>query len=244
MTGAGPGGKVVAGFFSFTEVTDPGAHREYNEWHQLDHLPEQMPLRGIAFGQRWVASPASRGVRFEATGALSSADYLTIYLVVPPVDEAMRDFFDLAVALHEKERFFSDRRAVTAGPLVVTETHAAPRVSISAAAVPYRPNRGVFVIVGGSAADGAAGLTDIAGVAGTWVFRPGATAPEPPRGAGGRFEDDIVVCYLDGEALETGRSVLSALELAIPPHFAGVFETIIPWQWDWFDTQPGEDRRK
>ena len=40
-------GRSRRGFFSFTEVTDPAAHREYNEWHQLDHLPEQMPLGGI-----------------------------------------------------------------------------------------------------------------------------------------------------------------------------------------------------
>ena len=38
--------KVKVGFFSFTEITDPAAHREYNEWHQLDHMPEQFPMRG------------------------------------------------------------------------------------------------------------------------------------------------------------------------------------------------------
>ena len=26
----------------------PGAHRAYNEWHQLDHLPEQMAIPGVA----------------------------------------------------------------------------------------------------------------------------------------------------------------------------------------------------
>ena len=39
--------KPTHGFFSFTEVTDPAEHRSYNEWHQLDHLPEQFPLAGI-----------------------------------------------------------------------------------------------------------------------------------------------------------------------------------------------------
>ena len=38
--------KAAYGFFSFTEVTDPAEHRSYNEWHQLDHLPEQFPLAG------------------------------------------------------------------------------------------------------------------------------------------------------------------------------------------------------
>ena len=45
--------KAAFGFFSFTEVTDPAEHRAYNEWHQLDHLPEQFPLPGVVYGQRW-----------------------------------------------------------------------------------------------------------------------------------------------------------------------------------------------
>ena len=49
--------KVVAGFFSFTEV-EAGAHRSYNEWHLFDHLPEQFVLPGIAGGWRWVRTPA------------------------------------------------------------------------------------------------------------------------------------------------------------------------------------------
>ena len=52
--------KVKVGFFSFTEITDPAEHRSYNEWHQLDHMPEQYPLAGMAFGQRWVSTPACR----------------------------------------------------------------------------------------------------------------------------------------------------------------------------------------
>jgi hypothetical protein len=47
----------VLGFFSFTEITDPSAHRAYNEWHQFDHLPEQFTIERITFGQRWVCSP-------------------------------------------------------------------------------------------------------------------------------------------------------------------------------------------
>src|SRR5271163_2686196 len=59
----GPVGKVVAGFFSFTEITDPGSHRSYNEWHQLDHLPEQYPIAGVVSGQRWVLTPGCRTAR-------------------------------------------------------------------------------------------------------------------------------------------------------------------------------------
>jgi len=44
--------KIRLGFFSFTEITDPNEHHSYNEWHQLDHMPEQFPLSGIVYGQR------------------------------------------------------------------------------------------------------------------------------------------------------------------------------------------------
>ncbi len=55
--------KVTLGFFSFTEITDPGEHRSYNAWHQLDHMPEQYPLAGVVAGQRWVSTPACRAAR-------------------------------------------------------------------------------------------------------------------------------------------------------------------------------------
>ena len=55
--------KIAFGFFSFTEITDPAEHHAYNEWHQLDHLPEQFPLAGIVYGQRWVSTPACRAAR-------------------------------------------------------------------------------------------------------------------------------------------------------------------------------------
>ena len=58
--------KVLLGFFSFTEITDPSEHRSYNEWHQLDHMPEQYPLPGVVFGQRWVSTPACRRARAHA----------------------------------------------------------------------------------------------------------------------------------------------------------------------------------
>ena len=55
--------RIRVGFFSLVEVTDPAEHKAYNEWHQFDHLPEQYQIPGIAFGQRFVASPRCRDAR-------------------------------------------------------------------------------------------------------------------------------------------------------------------------------------
>ena len=59
--------KVKVGFFSFTEVLD-GRHREYNQWHGLDHMPENFKLDGLQWGQRWVATPELMQRRLWAEG--------------------------------------------------------------------------------------------------------------------------------------------------------------------------------
>jgi hypothetical protein len=254
--GSPPGGKVAAGFFSFTQVTDETAHGEYNAWHQLDHLPEQMPLEGIAYGQRWVSTPACSAVtryaaaRREALADLSTAQYLTIYLMLPPVDASVKAFYDLARELHAKDRFFSHRRAIASGPLPVVAASAATRVSISAAAVPYRPNRGVYLVIGAVAGAGTVTgtgvgveeLLEVPGVAGVWSFAPVVGVSSAPAVTGETLEEEILVCYLDEDPVETAARIE---EVVAPgwrggPRLAGPFETITPWSWDWF----GADRRE
>src|SRR5579862_5180869 len=139
--------KTAYGFFSFTEVTDPAEHRSYNEWHQLDHLPEQFPLPGIVYGQRWVSTPACRAARVASDPALDPIHYVTCYLMAEPIEQTLDDFFALGAELHRLDRFHEKRRAHLTGPFGVVEAAAAPRVLVSAAAVPYRAHRGIYVIV-------------------------------------------------------------------------------------------------
>jgi hypothetical protein len=256
-------GGVVAGFFAFTEITEPSAHRAYNEWHQLDHLPEQLPIPGISHGQRWVSSPRCRAVsRWSCEDTvgypdLSAAQYLTLYLMREPLDETLRLFFDLASRLHTEDRFFPYRRALESGPLPVAGTFAAPRVKISAAAVPYRPNRGIYAIVNAPLSEesgngrrsdqrvSAAELVEIPGVAGVWFFGPatlrpdGRPDPEPAsRGAGVPLDDDVTICFLDEDPVEAAESLVDLMRPRFdhrPPRFAGPLETVVPWSWDWFD---------
>ena len=84
--------KVRLGFISFTEITDPREHHAYNEWHQLDHMPEQFPLDGIAYGQRWVSTPACRAARAASGPLLDSIHYVTLYLMTEPIDRTLREF--------------------------------------------------------------------------------------------------------------------------------------------------------
>jgi hypothetical protein len=212
--------KVVVGFFSFTEVTDPAEHHSYNAWHQLDHMPEQFPIPGIAYGQRWVSTPACRAARSASGARLDPIHYVTLYLMAEPIDETLREFRRLGKELRELERFHQHRHAHLSGPFRVTGTAAAPRVLISAAAVPYRPHLGIHVSVqdGGVDVDLEA-LCGFDGVAGAWSF-----------------EDDehtIAVSWLDVTPLVVTDRV--ATTVPSDAQFAGPFETITAGKWDWFD---------
>jgi hypothetical protein len=208
--------KVKVGFFSFTEITDPNEHHAYNEWHQLDHMPEQFPLPGIAFGQRWVSTPACRAARQASGELLDSIHYVTLYLMSEPVDETLRAFRQLGRDLYRAGRFHHHRHAHLSGAFAVTATTVASRVLVSEAAVPYRPNRGVYVTVGARVDLDA--LCATTGVAGAWAF---ADETRP-----------ITVAWLDDDPLAVAARVPPARDA----EFAGPFETITPWKWDWFET--------
>jgi hypothetical protein len=226
--------KVTFGFFSFTEITDPAAHRSYNEWHQLDHLPEQFPLPGIAYGQRWVSTPACRDARAVSGPDLDPIHYVTCYLMSEPIEQTLDDFFALGAELHHLDRFHSDRHAHLTGPFRVGAAAAAPRALVSAAAVPYRAHRGVYAIVeeaGSAGGDLAPALLGVAGVAGVWSFASVAGMTSRRWTSG---ERRITLCWLDDDPLQVAARLVPIVG-TLSATFAGPFETITPWQWDWFD---------
>jgi len=243
--------KVLVGFFSFTEITDPTQHVAYNAWHQLDHMPEQYPLPGVAHGERWVSTPACRAARAAESPRLAPVHYMTLYLMGEPLERTLEEFRSLGEQLRQVGRFHEHRRARLSGPFEVTGMHAAPRVLVSDEAVAFRPNRGVYVVVteraeagpgAGRAADAVGGLVprllETPGVAGVWTFtgsdrfsllgwRPGGC--------------DIAVCFLDVEPLAVadrlGGLATGASAPTSPVEFAGPFETVTPWRWDWFEPE-------
>jgi len=217
--------KVVVGFFSFTEITDPSEHRSYNEWHQLDHMPEQYPLPGVIFGQRWVSTPVCRRARAYDDPGLAPVHYMTLYLMGEQVDTTLEDFHALGQHLRDAGRFHGHRRSRLSGPFAVTGQQAAPRVLVSAEAVPYRPNRGVYVVVrdldspaatasgsptsrrsGAEVQDGrlATAMLEHDGVAGVWTFGTDSRFDRHPWRPGHKT---VTVCYLDEEPLTVSTTL-------------------------------------
>jgi hypothetical protein len=209
----------VLGFFSFTEVTDPAGHRAYNEWHQLDHLPEQFALDGIRFGQRWVCTPACRSALVAVSPLLEPCQYMTLYLMED--ETVLPSFAKLAKELRQEDRFFEARVAHLSGPFEVADRWVAPRVRVSAGVVPFRPSRGVYVVVG-PPVDGAA-MVERVGVAGAWSFGHAAA------------DRSITVAFVDGDLLsvaaELGQWCLAGHDEL---EWAGPLEGIDAYHWDWF----------
>ena len=238
---------VKAGFFSFVEVTSPDAHRSYNEWHQLDHMPEQFPIPGIAWGQRWVATPACAAARLIGDGDVAAAHYVALYLIADPVPETLVEFDEVGHRLGEQGRFHRQRRSHLFGAWHLLETAVAPRVLISADAVPYRPCRGIYTIVEEDPGDDAwvqrthtssvPALLAVPGVVGVWSF---ATSPlwHNPQWKTGRSR--ITVCWLDADPCTVAEAMAPVVRgrwdgAAVRPLLAGPWETITPWEWSWFD---------
>ena len=118
--------KIKVGFFSFTEITDSAEHHNYNEWHQLDHMPEQFPIPGIAHGERWVSTPACTRARLADNGLVTPIHYVTCYYLTEPVAETIRDFVDWGAQLRALGRFHTHRQAHLGGPFLLVKGYAAP----------------------------------------------------------------------------------------------------------------------
>ena len=223
---------VDVGFFSFTEITDPAEHRSYNEWHMLDHMPEQFPLRGVAWGQRWVSTPACRAARAVSTSPLDAIHYVTCYFMTEPIDETLRDFYALGRELARAGRFHQHRASHLSGPFLRRDMSAAPRVLVRAEAVPFRPHLGVYVVVA-PAPIAVDALVACPGVAGAWSFgSAGDRFAEHPWQPGGRA---VTVAYLDDAPLAVAPHLDTLVRAHDGVEFAGPFETITAGQWDWFD---------
>ena len=234
--------KIRLGFFSFTEITDPGEHHSYNEWHQLDHMPEQMPLDGIVYGQRWVRSPACVAATARAEPPFDLVHYLTMYLMADPINATLDSFFALGRDLARKNRFFQARTSHFAHPLKVTATKASPRILVSDEAIPYRPHRGIYVIVEGSGYDPQSNEAErawfehTADTAGIWEFAT-STEFEGRRPTSSGYT--VTVIWIDGDVFAAAANLSNQLDAVITSQssllFAGPFEVITPWQWNWFE---------
>ncbi|MEV5835430.1 hypothetical protein [Nocardia sp. NPDC052112] len=217
-------------FFSFIELADSGRHREYNEWHQLDHRPENLALPGVAWGDRW-ARPADYAALGQAPAAdLAGTDYVAMYWFRPPYEESIAAWTKLG-----EDSFQWGRGPILPGvhrPLLAFCTpvkgYVAPRIRVSADAIPFRPNRGLHITVSHypRSHDAATheqfrwqdevripNLLTCPGVAGAWTFSLHRLQNHPTLPLGGGTRDyppgslRIRLLYLDADPIEVTEHI-------------------------------------
>lgn len=242
-------------FFSFVALADPARKREYNEWHQLDHLPENLRLPGVAHGDRWARTGDGT-----ASPELAGVDYLAMYWFRPPYEQSVAEWRKLG-----EDSFQWGRGPLIPGvqrPLLGFFTpvlgYVAPRVRLSADALPFRPNRGLHVTVtelaephGGEAHAQFAWqdrtripeLLACPGVAGAWTFSFLGRQRHSTLNIGSGEDRApgslrVRLLYLDEDPVEASREIAER-EKEPAPHpeaervlLSGPVRTIVPWR-DW-----------
>ena len=237
--------RVKAGIFSLTATAPPDDDGSYLHWHLLDHMPEQYQLPGIVHGLRWIADGDYVGHRLAAHGSLGEVGNAVHYLVSDPVEETFDDFVALGRTLRDNGRFPITRPSLQVAGLRLLQWQSAPHALISAEVVPFRPHRGILLIVeqpteGRSDdwlqwlhAEHYPALLAAPGTAGAWTFGS-TTAWQMPRDWRTNHQY-ITVVYLDDDPLTVTDALAPLIEerwrsAAVRPVFAGPLRTMISWE--------------
>lgn len=239
--------RVRAGVFSLTAAAPPDDDGSYLRWHLLDHMPEQYQLPGIVYGLRWIADGDYPQHRVAGNGPLAEIGNAVHYLVGDPVEETFDDFVTLGRALRENGRFPVVRPSLQVAGLHLLQWQSAPHALISAEVVPFRPHRGVVLIVEEPVdgrrpdewlqwlhAEHHPALLATSGTAGAWTFGSSTGWSHLPQGWRTDFQY-ITVVYLDADPLTTTDALAPVLEDrwrsgAVRPSFAGPLRSMVSWE--------------
>nr|WP_231969276.1 MULTISPECIES: hypothetical protein [unclassified Mycobacterium] len=239
--------RVRAGVFSLTAAAPADDDGSYLRWHLLDHMPEQYQLPGIVYGLRWIADGDYPQHRLAGNGPLAEIANAVHYLVGDPVEQTFDDFVTLGRALRENGRFPVVRPSLQVAGLRLLQWQSAPHALISAEVVPFRPHRGVVLIVeepvDGRRPDGwlqwlhaehHPALLATPGTAGAWTFGSSTGWSHLPRGWSTEFQY-ITVVYLDADPLTTTAALAPSIEDrwrsgAVRPSFAGPLRSMVNWE--------------
>jgi hypothetical protein len=144
-------------YFSMSRITDPTKHKAYSSWHGLDHQPENLALRGVALGRRWVCTPECAEYAISPSESLAPTQYMNIYWFSEPVAESIREWDALASLTRlwgrrpEVDPLNAQPSAFFATTLsefcVPVKGYVAPSVTVPPDVLPFRPDRGVYLSI-------------------------------------------------------------------------------------------------
>jgi len=218
-------------FVSFSGREPEGRDAEYLEWHALDHRPEQHRLAELRQSLRFVSTAACREARAASTAPYDGVDHVMSYLFTGR--EGLPGFIALGAALDAAGRM--PLRLPSLGYMTadLAGKIAAPHAVAGADVIPWRPARGLYLIIEEGQVSPAP-LVAVPGVAGIWWYHGGRT-PEPLAHDATGLQ--ITYCYLDGDPI----AVAAAMQEALTPRWqtgaargllAAPFHSVVPFAWD------------
>jgi hypothetical protein len=217
-------------FVSMSAREPGGRDADYLAWHSLDHRPEQYRLAGLRHSLRLVSTPACRAARAFSDSHHDAVDHVMTYYFSESA--AFDRFGALSSALGGSRRPFR-LPTVEAGYFGLAGKIAARRAISGADVIPWRPARGVYLIIE-RGAESPAMLAQVDGVAGIW-WHDGGTSPVPgfPDNGGVR----LIYCFLDDDPLATAERLYRPLAQrwatgVVVPLLAAPFYTVVPFEWE------------
>ena len=245
---------IKVGFFSMTSGPQSGDDDAYLRWHLLDHMPEQYSIPGLRLATRWRADDVCLRARLVATPALEPVRHAVAYFMTDPVEATLVSFAQLGRKAAELGRYPEPATSHLLGAFHLQHGDAAPRVLVSPEALPFRPHRGVVLLVeeicdGDIAAwarwhhtDHMPELLATPGVAGVYTFRSSTllgTGPDqgdrfglPLWNPGPRF---ITIIYVDDDLVATTAALDPLLRIrwtsgTVEPELVGPFRSMLSYE--------------
>ena len=228
---------IRGGFFSLTSGPASGDDAAYLRWHLLDHQPEQYSIPGLRLGTRWYADDRCVARRTAETPELAPVRHAVAYLMAEPLEDTLTEFARLGRRLAEAGRYPEPATPHLLGAYELRDASPAPAALVSAAALPFRPHRGVYLLVerptGAAPLDGwwswqaaehVPALLTTEGVAGVCTF---ATTPRLGEGA------DQAARYGTKAPWDPGSSIVTVVYLDQDVERAAVrIDPLVRARWD------------
>jgi hypothetical protein len=219
-------------FVSMSARESSGRDADYLEWHSLDHRAEQHRLAGLRQSLRLVSTPRCRAARAASVGRHDAVDHVMTYFFTQ--DAAFDQFEQLSKALDGDRRPFR-LPSVDSGYFSLAGTLAADRAAAGADVMPWRPSRGVYLLLEQGASSPAA-LADVPGVAGIWWHAGKSASTEDARELPAL---QLSYLFLDEDPVEVAEHLRDLLDRrwkseAVSPLLAAPFQTLVPFEWERF----------
>lgn len=136
---------AVAAFLGLMEVHGDNAEERYQTWHANDHLPENLAIPGVVYGQRWRATDDLRAGHDARDETLGAPQFLITYFFGEPLETSLDEWNTLADRLRDAGRMFEERSVRLGGLFAFEHREIAPSLELSVRALHHRPHAGVYL---------------------------------------------------------------------------------------------------